>query len=292
MPVDPCGYAVDFARACATYAVQPWSDSAARVNVRTYRVPNDTPMLPFPHAFLLSDWAQTKLDRELDDGDVGIGPRGAYSKGQPFPVGIIAPGHICGSDQAWRGEGKRDQDPPLEWTWAGPSTCCREPLNAGEGFPTTYTTDLIHGHAWTLTDPIFDTFPVHARYRASGVSKMLFVWGYGFNLPTGAIPVGFIARVLIGAINDPPCFLDRLVLSGGIDPLSENVVSAPVRLPLLEQGYLTFGSEGSNWGWAAPDQATVNDPAFGVGIGVSDGGGHAVLDGLDLTVFYYLPDVP
>lgn len=103
------------------------------MRVRWYRVPSDTPPLPFPHCF--EDPLQLDLEsgaiRDLDDEECGVeDQKVAAHNGAPPPW---APGTHgpCGSAEAWLHGAARGVDPPLTWRRDFRSTCCAEDAVVG-----------------------------------------------------------------------------------------------------------------------------------------------------------------
>lgn len=138
LPIDPCGYAVDSQRVCGYFWVKPWRNRPDLVLVRTYRVPDDTPALPFAHRFLMpqDDGAEFAINPPEGGGPnaplVGfLHKMVRYDKGAP-PPGWRPPTHYVGTLEQWQEGSVWPRDQPLDWQ-AGFSTACRAACAAAEG---------------------------------------------------------------------------------------------------------------------------------------------------------------
>lgn len=123
---------------CGTFRVKPWANRPDTVLVRTYRVPDDTPALPFAHRFLLPDWdgQEFEYDPSGDPGitqpAIGFRPkRVRYDRGA-LPAGWRPPTHFIGSEDQWLNGSIWPRDQPLEWH-GGFSTACRAACAVIEG---------------------------------------------------------------------------------------------------------------------------------------------------------------
>lgn len=138
LPIDPCGYAVDEQRVCGYYWVKPWANLPDLVLVRTYRVPDDTPALPFAHRFLFpqDDGAEFAINPPEGGGPnaplVGfLHKMVRYYRGTP-PAGWRPPTHFIGTLSQWQEGSLWPANQPLEWHGSF-STACKEACVVEEG---------------------------------------------------------------------------------------------------------------------------------------------------------------
>src|SRR6185436_11149780 len=100
-PVDPCGFMTDAARVCGVYDAKPYRDGDGLRQVRFYRVPNGTPILPFPHVYTHPNWLLHNDDAPPGPGTAGVMPgQVAYDKGIR-PVLWGNDGFPCGDKRIW-----------------------------------------------------------------------------------------------------------------------------------------------------------------------------------------------
>lgn len=122
--------AVDIARVCGQFQVKPWANRPDLVTVRVYRVPDDTPALPFAHRFLLPDWDGMEFaydpleDPGITQPAIGFRPkRVRYDQGA-LPAGWRPPTGWIGTESQWLNGSVYPADQPLVWQ-GGFSTACR-----------------------------------------------------------------------------------------------------------------------------------------------------------------------
>lgn len=129
---------MDTARVCGVFEVKPWANRPETVLVRTYRVPFDTPSLPFDHRFLVPDWdgMEFSYDPSEDPGvtqaAIGFRPkRVRYDRGAT-PAGWRPPTHFVGTLEQWQTGSVWPRDQPLIWQ-AGFSTACKAACAVDQG---------------------------------------------------------------------------------------------------------------------------------------------------------------
>lgn len=126
---------MDAARVCGKFWLKPYANRPEVILCRTYRVPDDTPELPFAHRFLLPEWDGKEFEITPPEGNlVGFLPkRVRYDRGVA-PVGWRNPagpgGHgFIGTEQQWSEGSLFPMNPPLVWR-GGFSTACTANPNA------------------------------------------------------------------------------------------------------------------------------------------------------------------
>lgn len=95
VPFNPCGRGVDYLRTAATDHIKPFRDSDLVVERRWFRVPEGTPLLGFPSAFLSAHWEPYPyLPRNVGETyppDVSYERRGI--------LGGFNYEHVCGTEE-------------------------------------------------------------------------------------------------------------------------------------------------------------------------------------------------
>lgn len=114
-------------RSCGYYDARFYHNSSQLQRIRWYRVPPNTPAVPFPHAFGHPQYDGDLIDWPNPiDGQIGIKtPERGYSRGAP-PLGLpLASPNVCGTPEQWLdGSDINDPNAPLTWTPLGFSLCC------------------------------------------------------------------------------------------------------------------------------------------------------------------------
>lgn len=96
--MNPCYNAVDFGRDYKHYGrIYPFADRPDQwVTVLWYRVPLDSPYVPYPNPFVLRNW-----DRLEQEPQTQLGTDQNYVVYYTGPTPLNPPGHVCGSAEMW-----------------------------------------------------------------------------------------------------------------------------------------------------------------------------------------------
>lgn len=106
------------------YRIKPWVDSDETQIIRTYRAWPDAPTIPFLHIFGAPNMEDANWREDPADNEAGVYRWGLGMVRNQSPWWFNFDGHFCGSMKGWREGFTVADDPPLEWTPYGWSTCC------------------------------------------------------------------------------------------------------------------------------------------------------------------------
>lgn len=158
---------VDVVRVCGVYQARAWANREDSVPIRFYRVPLDTPALPFAHRFLHPDWDDSNasgrdryglkgLSRTVQPGRPGMPvgvqvPKVRYDRGA-LQTGWRPPTHFIGTERQWTEGSIFPADQPLVWR-GGWSTACRQLCQVERGEACATDCDVIEPLCpiWCLT---------------------------------------------------------------------------------------------------------------------------------------------
>ena len=155
------------------------------------------------------------------------------------------------------------------------------PLSAGTGVNVSSG-----GNAWSGENRIVSSNDDHASCSLGAFqqSDQLDAKDFGFAIPSGATIDGIVAEIERSASTD--AFDDYVLLLKAGTPIGSNKAdsnnwSGP-------DTYITYGGSADTWGesW---DDATINDPDFGVSVAATNydfGAATLIIDHVRITVYY------
>jgi len=244
---------VDYIRSAYSCPVRFFRDDPLSVlNVRWSFVPENTPGMPFSHAFGSRQW---DLDEEEEPlvGELD-GPR-AWRGGLPaFPLPIVGPLGIdnlglCGSEDQWkRGALTSDPVPPV-WLFTGVKQCCKRPPKwADGGVAIGRATGVTCGTCSDLPKVLFLTVVNQPGFTALFSGTWPLVWDEAFGLYSNTftlsngkiVVVNWLCNLLLVVSND--------VLGGGTATVTR---CYPYKSEFVADGiFPIFGTDNPS-GWRA-----------------------------------------
>lgn len=98
MPINPCGYIVDFNRRAYDTKARFFNDSPSEVTIRWYPALPEAKCLPFPSKWNSLDWDSAPYERG-PLGEVWDTPR---TNNFTIPIPLTGKGHFCGTEHDFR----------------------------------------------------------------------------------------------------------------------------------------------------------------------------------------------